>query len=79
MILLVLLGMAIIAIIKLIVIFIVESIREENYNSEMFKLRTSGRKIKYANQTTGTISYIDLDGNYKSISVYKGYNSHYRG
>ena len=53
--------------------------RPERFRSKIEELKSMGYKIKYSNQTTGTISYTDKYGRRSSVSVYRGYNSHYRG
>ena len=55
------------------------SSRPERFNSKIQELKSLGYKIKYSNQITGTISYTDKYGRRSSVSVYRGYNSHYRG
>lgn len=55
------------------------STRPERFRNKLNELKSLGYKIKYSNQTTGTISYTDKSGSYSSVSVYRGYNSHYRG
>lgn len=52
---------------------------KEKFDDTLARLRASGYKIRYSNRTTGTISYIDRNGCYTSISVFRGYNSHYKG
>ena len=53
--------------------------RPERFNNKIQELKSLGYKIKYSNQTTGTISYTDRYGRRSSVSVYRRYNSHYRG
>ena len=53
--------------------------RPERFNNKIDELKSLGYKIKYSNQRTGTISYTDKYGRRSSVSVYRGYNSHYRG
>ena len=53
--------------------------RPERFRNKIEELKSLGYKIKYSNQTTGTISYTDKYGKRSSVSVYRGYNSHYRG
>ena len=55
------------------------STRPERFRNKIEELKSLGYKIKYSNQTTGTISYADRYGRRSSVSVYRGYNSHYRG
>ena len=53
--------------------------RPERFRNKIEELKSLAYKIKYSNQTTGTISYTDKYGRRSSVSVYRGYNSHYRG
>ena len=50
--------------------------RPQRFSDAVRKIKTSGGKIRYMNERTGTISYVDKSGKYLSISVYRGYNSH---
>lgn len=68
-----------IMIISVIYVIADHATRPERFRNKMNELRSLGYKIKYYNQTTGTISYTDKNGRRSSVSVYRGYNSHYRG
>ena len=48
------------------------------FNDTISQIQQAGYKITYANRGTGTISYRDNNNEVRSISVYRGYNSHKR-
>ena len=48
------------------------------FDNTLSKIRSEGKKVTYANKNTGTISYKDNGNEVKSMSVYKGYNSHWK-
>lgn len=54
------------------------STRPKKFMDATNSIKENGGKIRYSNEKTGTISYIDKDGNYISKSVYRGYNFHCR-
>lgn len=52
--------------------------RPQRFQDAIDEIRTNGGKIKYMNESTGTISYTSKNGKHVTYSVYRGYNSHAR-
>lgn len=66
-------------IVGIFLLFLVtECAKSYKYEVILEYLENKGYCITWANKTTGTISY-SKNGIKHSISVYRGYNSHYRG
>ena len=72
-------GVILFYVILISMAFKIDSKNKERFDNTVENLKRNGYKIKYYNRTTGTISYIEKDGRYRSISVFRGYNSHYKG
>ena len=56
---------------------------DSDYNEAEFdymleQIKRDGNKVTYANRNTGTISYRDQNNEVRSVSVYRGYNSHWK-
>ena len=51
--------------------------QNKEFSDALKNIKMSGYRITYANRNTGTISYMDSNNEVRSISIYRGYNSHH--
>jgi preprotein translocase subunit SecG len=69
----------IVGVVAIIVGVFLQKKHEEDFENTLQQLSASGNRILYQNKRTGTITYSDGRGHRRSLQVFKGYNSHYRG
>ena len=76
---LLIIGLIVVVVVICVIAAAIEEVKRKEYRDYAKRLNSSGQKVVYYNETTGTIRYRGKDKRIHSESLYRGYRSHWRG